>query len=80
VLTGFLGAGKTTLVNRILAEAHGLRIGVIVNDFGAIPATGTCYRQSGNEAKLTGSTSGPGGPAAPNSSSSPADPTPTAHP
>ncbi len=36
VLTGFLGAGKTTLVNRILAEAHGLRIGVIVNDFGAV--------------------------------------------
>jgi G3E family GTPase len=36
VLTGFLGAGKTTLVNRILAEAHGLRIGVIVNDFGAL--------------------------------------------
>jgi G3E family GTPase len=36
VLTGFLGAGKTTLVNRILSEAHGLRIGVIVNDFGAI--------------------------------------------
>jgi G3E family GTPase len=35
VLTGFLGAGKTTLVNRILAGAHGLRIGVIVNDFGA---------------------------------------------
>jgi len=36
VLTGFLGAGKTTLVNRILSEAHGLRIGVIVNDFGAV--------------------------------------------
>jgi G3E family GTPase len=36
VLTGFLGAGKTTLVNRILSESHGLRIGVIVNDFGAI--------------------------------------------
>ena len=36
VLTGFLGAGKTTLVNRILSEAHGLRIGVIINDFGAV--------------------------------------------
>ena len=26
VLTGFLGSGKTTLVNRILSEQHGRRI------------------------------------------------------
>jgi G3E family GTPase len=32
VLTGYLGAGKTTLVNRILAEAHGRRMAVIVNE------------------------------------------------
>jgi G3E family GTPase len=32
VLTGYLGAGKTTLVNRILAGAHGRRIAVVVNE------------------------------------------------
>ncbi len=36
VLTGFLGAGKTTLLNRILTRDHRLRVGVLVNDFGAI--------------------------------------------
>ncbi|MEL7253249.1 MAG: GTP-binding protein [Pseudomonadota bacterium] len=33
---GFLGAGKTTLVNHLLAQADGRRIVVFVNDFGAI--------------------------------------------
>ena len=36
LLTGFRGAGKTTLLNRILNGQHGLRVGVLVNDFGAI--------------------------------------------
>jgi G3E family GTPase len=36
VLTGYLGAGKTTLINRILSEPHGKRYAVIVNEFGEI--------------------------------------------
>lgn len=36
IINGFLGAGKTTLVNHILLGNHGLKIAVLVNDFGAI--------------------------------------------
>jgi G3E family GTPase len=36
VLTGFLGAGKTTLMNRVLTEQHGQRLAVIENEFGEI--------------------------------------------
>lgn len=40
VVTGFLGSGKTTLVNRILGEQHGRKIAVIINEFGEVSVDG----------------------------------------
>ena len=36
VITGFLGSGKTTLVNHILANRQGMRAAVLVNDLGDV--------------------------------------------
>ncbi len=36
LLTGFLGAGKTSLLNHLLRNDQNLKIGVIINDFGEI--------------------------------------------
>lgn len=47
IVSGFLGAGKTTLINRLLAEDHGLRLVVIVNDFGSVNIDAALIRQSG---------------------------------
>ena len=40
VITGFLGAGKTTLVNHLLTHNTGTNIGVIVNEFGEVGIDG----------------------------------------
>jgi G3E family GTPase len=36
LVAGFLGSGKTTLLNHLLRNNRGIRIGVVVNDFGSI--------------------------------------------
>lgn len=37
ILGGYLGAGKTTLVNHLLRNANGKKLAVLVNEFGALP-------------------------------------------
>lgn len=36
IVSGYLGAGKTTLINHLLRNANGLRLAVLVNEFGAL--------------------------------------------
>lgn len=49
VVTGFLGSGKTTLINRILAEQHNRKIAVIVNEFGEVSIDGQLIVQDEQE-------------------------------
>ena len=49
VVSGFLGSGKTTLINRILREEHGLSIAVIVNDVGDLDVDAALLRDQGDE-------------------------------
>ncbi len=48
ILGGFLGAGKTTALNRLLREATG-RVGVLVNDFGAINVDAALIEAAGGD-------------------------------
>ncbi|MEM9147321.1 MAG: cobalamin biosynthesis protein CobW [Pseudomonadota bacterium] len=44
VVTGFLGAGKTTLISGLIRQADGLRLAVIVNEFGDVGVDGDILR------------------------------------
>ena len=50
IVTGFLGAGKTTLIRQVLANAQGRRLAVIVNEFGDVGIDGEILKGCGNEA------------------------------
>lgn len=47
LLTGYLGSGKTTLVNRILANRRGIRFAVIVNDIGEVNIDASLIQKGG---------------------------------
>jgi cobalamin biosynthesis protein CobW len=50
IVTGFLGAGKTTLIRHVLANAQGRKLAVIVNEFGDVGIDGEILKGCGNEA------------------------------
>lgn len=47
LLTGYLGSGKTTLVNRILSNNKGIKFAVIVNDIGEVNIDASLIEQGG---------------------------------
>lgn len=47
LLTGYLGSGKTTLVNRILSNRKGIRFAVIVNDIGEVNIDASLIEKDG---------------------------------
>lgn len=49
VITGFLGAGKTTLIQNLLAGANGKKIALIVNEFGDLGVDGDVLKGCGAE-------------------------------
>src|SRR6478752_8736297 len=49
IVTGFLGAGKTTLVRHVLENADGRRLAVIVNEFGDVGIDGDILKSCGIE-------------------------------
>src|SRR5918994_4635860 len=50
VITGFLGSGKTTLIQHVLRNASGRRLAVIVNEFGAVGIDGEILKGCGDAA------------------------------
>lgn len=49
IITGFLGAGKTTLIRNMLQNAQGRRIALIINEFGDLGVDGDILKGCGDE-------------------------------
>ena len=49
IVTGFLGAGKTTLIRHMLENAGGRRIALIINEFGDLGVDGDLLKGCGDE-------------------------------
>ena len=52
LLTGYLGSGKTTLVNHILSNKRGIKFAVIVNDIGEVNIDADLIQKGGAAARV----------------------------
>jgi cobalamin biosynthesis protein CobW len=50
VVTGFLGAGKTTLIRHLIENSRGKRLAIIVNEFGDVGIDGEILKSCGVDA------------------------------
>ena len=56
VVTGFLGSGKTTLINHILSNKEGIKVCVIENEFGSVDIDTALVKENMNVAEEVGTT------------------------
>ncbi len=49
LLAGFLGAGKTTVLNELIRNFTDLKLGMLVNDFGEVPVDGSLLKSENPE-------------------------------
>jgi cobalamin biosynthesis protein CobW len=50
VITGFLGAGKTSLIRHLITNANGRRMALLINEFGELGVDGEILKGCGDEA------------------------------
>ncbi len=50
IISGFLGAGKTTLIRHVIEHAHGMRLALVINEFGEAGVDGEILKSCGADA------------------------------
>ena len=48
VVTGFLGAGKTTMIRNLIEQANGKKLALVINEFGDLAVDGELLKGCGN--------------------------------
>jgi G3E family GTPase len=55
LLAGFLGSGKTTVLNELIGQLDSIKLGLLVNDFGEVPVDGSLLKEENPQLTEEGS-------------------------